>query len=89
MTCGGSDIAGRIDLWGNDRYLAHVHRSMILQIKPEATHEVVLGDLFGSQWIKDEEFASRVHRYKNIIFKDVQKPRRSVTTLDNFDSGAL
>ena len=41
------------------------------QILPQATHEVVLGDLFGSQWIKDDEFLSRVHRYKEVIFKDV------------------
>jgi hypothetical protein len=44
---------------------------MVQQMEPQATHEVVLGDLFGSQWIKDDEFANRVTRYKNIIFKDV------------------
>jgi len=31
----------------------------------------VLGDLFGSQWIKDDEFLSRVRRYRDIVFKDV------------------
>jgi len=41
------------------------------QVVPQATHEVVLGDLFGSQWIKDDEFLARVRRYKDIIFKDV------------------
>jgi len=65
---------GRIDLWGNDRYLRHIHRSCLQQILPEATHEVVLGDLFGSQWISDEEFVSRVHRYSDIIFRDVCSP---------------
>lgn len=64
-------FVGRIDIWGNDRYLRHVHRSSLQQILPQATHEVILGDLFGSQWIKDDEFLSRVHRYKDIIFKDV------------------
>jgi hypothetical protein len=68
----GTDVIGRIDIWGNDRYLRHVHRSSLQQILPEATHEVVLGDLFGSQWIEDDEFESRVHRYKEIIFKDVR-----------------
>ena len=62
-----------MDLWGNDRYLRHVHRTTLRQILPEATHEVVLGDLFGSQWIKDDEFFSRVHRYKEIVFKDVSR----------------
>jgi hypothetical protein len=62
---------GRIDIWGNDRYLRHVHRESLNQIRPEATHEVVLGDLFGSQWIKDEEFVDRVRRYNDIIFQDV------------------
>jgi len=62
---------GRIDIWGNDRYLRHVHKSVLQQVSPEATHEVVLGDLFGSQWIKDDEFLARVKRYREIIFKDV------------------
>ena len=48
-----------------------MHNSVLGQVLPEATHEVVLGDLFGSQWIPDEEFLQRVHRYKDIIFKDV------------------
>jgi hypothetical protein len=65
---------GRIDIWGNDRYLRHVHRSALRLILPEATHEVVLGDLFGSQWIPEEEFQSRVHRYGKIIFRDVTSP---------------
>lgn len=68
-------MVGRIDLWGNDRYLRHVHRLSLQQILPEATHEVVLGDLFSSQWIKDDDFLSRVHRYKDIIFKDVNPSR--------------
>ena len=68
---GTNRCAGRIDIWGNDRYLRHVHRESLRQILPEATHEVVLGDLFGSQWIKDDEFLSRVKRYEDIIFKDV------------------
>jgi hypothetical protein len=62
---------GRIDIWGNDRYLRHVHNSVLGQVRPEATHEVVLGDLFSSQWIPDDEFLQRVHRYKDIIFRDV------------------
>jgi hypothetical protein len=65
---------GRIDIWGNDRYLRHVHRSALRLILPEATHEVVLGDLFGSQWIPEEEFQSRVHRFGKIIFRDVRPP---------------
>jgi hypothetical protein len=64
-------IAGRLDLWGNDRFLRHVHRTALTQILPQATHEVVLGDLFGSQWISDREFESRHRRYVDIIFRDV------------------
>ena len=37
-----------------------MHNSVLGQVLPEATHEVVLGDLFGSQWIPDEEFLQRV-----------------------------
>ena len=51
-----------------------MHNSVLGQVLPEATHEVALGDLFGSQWIPDEEFLQRVHRYKDIIFKDVSSP---------------
>ena len=60
---------------------------MVQQIEPEATHEVVLGDLFGSQWIKDDEFASRVNRYKNIIFKDVAPPQLPPRIRSSFGSG--
>lgn len=49
-----------------------MHNRVLRGVKPEATHEVVLGDLFGSQWIPDDEFLHRVHRYKDIIFKDVR-----------------
>ena len=31
------------------------------------THTIVLGDLFSSQWIIDEEFNKRVERYKWIF----------------------
>ena len=62
-----------------------MHNSVLKQVQPEATHEVVLGDLFGSQWIPDEEFLQRVHRYKDIIFKDVptspHKPFPHITSL--------
>ena len=56
----------RIDLLGNDFYLAHIYRTLFWWTKP--THTTVLGDLLGSQWIPDEEFASRSDRYWNRVF---------------------
>ncbi|KAI9705285.1 MAG: hypothetical protein M1820_005284 [Bogoriella megaspora] len=61
----------RVDLWGNDYYLAHVYRSMHWWTAP--THVTVLGDLVGSQWIDGEEFESRSWRFWNRVFKGGKK----------------
>lgn len=55
------------DLWGNDFYLAHIYRTLHWWTKP--THVTVLGDLLGSQWIDDDEFDRRGHRFWNRTFK--------------------
>lgn len=67
----------RIDLWGNDLYLAHVYRSVSWWSDP--THVVVLGDLLGSQWISDDEFQRRSQRFWGKVFKGAHKVPRSVT----------
>lgn len=54
-------IRKRIDLFGNDFYLAHMYRALHWWTIP--THVSVLGDLVGSQWISDAEFARRGRRY--------------------------
>lgn len=56
----------RLDLFGNDYYLAHIYRTLHKALKP--THVTVLGDLIGSQWISDEEFDRRGWRYWNRVF---------------------
>lgn len=60
-----------IDLWGNDRYLAHIVRSLRWWTEP--THISVLGDLLGSQWVTDGEFRKRAGRYWNIVMKGLEK----------------
>ncbi|ROV99848.1 hypothetical protein VSDG_02999 [Cytospora chrysosperma] len=60
-------IRKRIDLWGNDFYLAHMYRTLNWWAVP--THVSVLGDLVGSQWIRDEEFERRSWRYWNRVFR--------------------
>lgn len=60
-------IRKRIDLWGNDFYLAHMYRTLNWWAVP--THVSVLGDLVGSQWIGDAEFELRAWRYWNRVFK--------------------
>ena len=57
----------RLDLWGNDLYLAHQYRALQWWLQP--THVVVLGDLLGSQWIEDGEFNDRADRFWNRVFK--------------------
>ncbi|KAF2502526.1 hypothetical protein BU16DRAFT_11561 [Lophium mytilinum] len=61
----------RLDLWGNDYYLAHIYRS--LQDRTEPTHVSVLGDLLGSQWIGDTEFERRGRRFWNRVFEDAER----------------
>lgn len=64
-------IRKRIDLFGNDFYLAHQYRTLRWWTVP--THVTVLGDLVGSQWIDDDEFESRAWRYWNRVFKDGER----------------
>ncbi|OAL04691.1 hypothetical protein IQ06DRAFT_290731 [Phaeosphaeriaceae sp. SRC1lsM3a] len=60
-----------IDLWGNDRYLAHIVRQTKWWTAP--THVAVLGDLLGSQWITDGEFEKRAGRYWDVVMRGLEK----------------
>ena len=68
----------RLDLLGNDYYLAHIYRTVHRFTKP--THVAVLGDLLGSQWVSDEEFERRGWRYWRRVFKHGQRIDDEVTT---------
>ncbi|KAM3424744.1 hypothetical protein BST61_g6728 [Cercospora zeina] len=61
----------KLDLWGNDRYLAHIYRTIHRHTDP--THVVVLGDLLGSQWIDDNEFGRRAERFWRTVFAGAEK----------------
>lgn len=61
----------RLDLWGNDLYLAHIVRQLRWWTRP--THVAVLGDLLGSQWVSDAEFARRADRYWGTVFRGMEK----------------
>jgi hypothetical protein len=72
----------QLDLFGNDFYLAQIYHTLDWWLEP--THVTVLGDLLGSQWIHDEEFASRSSRFWQRVFSGAEKvpderidPRRS------------
>ncbi|KAF2261411.1 hypothetical protein CC78DRAFT_535702 [Lojkania enalia] len=67
----GKGVRKRIDLWGNDLYLAHIVRCTRWWTRP--THVAVLGDLLGSQWIGDEEFERRAGRYWDTVFRGMEK----------------
>ena len=75
----------RLDLLGNDYYLAHIFRTLSTFINP--THVTVLGDLIGSQWVSDEEFERRGRRYWGRVFQNARRVEdeimggRSVTSL--------
>ncbi|KAI9670198.1 MAG: hypothetical protein M1831_006411 [Alyxoria varia] len=61
----------RLDLLGNDFYLAHIYRTLHWYLEP--THVAVLGDLIGSQWVNDDEFERRGWRFWNRVFKHGHK----------------
>ncbi|KAK4539414.1 hypothetical protein LTR36_010977 [Oleoguttula mirabilis] len=67
----------RVDLWGNDLYLAHIYWLVSWWTQP--THTVVLGDLLGSQWIGDDEFKRRSGRFWGKVFRGAEKVPREVT----------
>ena len=69
----------RIDLFGNDYYLAHIFRTLNWWSKP--THVTVLGDLIGSQWVSDDEFEWRGWRYWNRVFAGGERVNEDVISL--------
>ena len=71
----------RLDLWGNDYYLAHIYRTVHWFTNP--THVAVLGDLLGSQWVSDEEFERRGRRYWERVFQHGQRVDDRVTNDGN------
>ncbi|KAI4865497.1 hypothetical protein F4820DRAFT_295778 [Hypoxylon rubiginosum] len=71
-------IRKRIDLFGNDFYLAHIYRTLKWWTKP--THVTVLGDLLGSQWIREKEFNRRSWRFWNRSFKGGERVPDEVAT---------
>ncbi|KAI9785611.1 MAG: hypothetical protein M1816_000358 [Peltula sp. TS41687] len=66
----------RVDLVGNDYYLAHIYRILHWWTKP--THVTVLGDLLGSQWVTDVEFERRAWRFWTRAFRGSHKPEEDV-----------
>lgn len=71
-------VRKQIDLFGNDFYLAHIYRTVHWWTKP--THITVLGDLVGSQWIKDEEFERRGLRYWNRVLRGAERVPDTIAT---------
>ncbi|OJD40440.1 polarized growth protein [Diplodia corticola] len=67
----------RIDLFGNDYYLAHIYRTLYWWSDP--THVAVLGDLLGSQWIADDEFERRSDRFWHRVFRHGRRVHDNIT----------
>ncbi|KAK6439935.1 hypothetical protein LTR95_003851 [Oleoguttula sp. CCFEE 5521] len=74
---GGKRWRKQLDLWGNDRVLAHIYWMVSWWTRP--THTVVLGDLLGSQWIDDGEFEKRRGRFWGTVFKGREIVGKEVT----------
>jgi hypothetical protein len=72
-------IRKRIDLFGNDFYLAHIYRTVRWWTQP--THVSVLGDLVGSQWLDDEEFERRSKRYWTRVFRQGERVPDEISRL--------
>jgi hypothetical protein len=68
----------RVDLIGNDYYLAHIYRTLYWYTEP--SHVTVLGDLLGSQWIDDGEFNWRGWRYWNRVFRHGDRVNDEIMT---------
>lgn len=67
----------RLDLLGNDYYLAHIYRTLHWWTRP--SHVTVLGDLIGSQWVTDEEFERRGRRFWERVFRGGERVGDEVT----------
>ncbi|KAL2843487.1 hypothetical protein BJY01DRAFT_193288 [Aspergillus pseudoustus] len=67
----------RLDLLGNDYYLAHIYRTLHWWTRP--THVTVLGDLLGSQWVTDGEFQRRGDRYWQRVFRGGERIDDEIT----------
>ncbi len=66
----------RLDLFGNDYYLAHIFRTLRWWTKP--THVTVLGDLLGRAW-----------RYWNRVFAGTRRVEEEVVDTANGEAGSL
>ena len=76
----------RVDLWGNDCYLAHIYHTIARHARP--THVTVLGDLLGSQWISDQEFARRVDRFWGRVFRGLERVPQEIMDAGGADDSA-
>lgn len=68
----------RLDIFGNDHYLGHIFKKMYKRLVPD--FGIVMGDLFSSQWIPDDEFYNRTERYAKRVF-----PGAIPSTLDRIE----
>lgn len=75
----------RLDLLGNDYYLAHIYRTLSWWSRP--THVTVLGDLIGSQWVTDEEFENRGWRFWERVFGGGQRVDDDITITGEWSHG--
>ncbi|KAK7430985.1 hypothetical protein QQZ08_002515 [Neonectria magnoliae] len=73
----------RVDLFGNDFYLAHIYRTLHWWSVP--THVTVLGDLLGSQWIDDAEFKRRSKRFWNRSFRGAERLPDDLAQFPSYD----
>ncbi|GAM22178.1 hypothetical protein SAMD00019534_053530, partial [Acytostelium subglobosum LB1] len=75
---------GLYNLWFNDHYFKHIVSNIAYFLAP--SHVVVLGDLFSSQYIHQQEFDKRVARYRT-VFSPLSSETLLINITGNHDIG--
>ncbi|KAN0011997.1 hypothetical protein ACTFIU_000216 [Dictyostelium citrinum] len=77
-------LKGKYNIFFNDNYFKHIVSNIEYYLNPSIV--VVLGDLFSSQYINDEEFSKRTDRYRN-IFSPLKDHTKLINVTGNHDVG--
>ncbi|KAF2075824.1 hypothetical protein CYY_002858 [Polysphondylium violaceum] len=82
-------LKGEYNIAFNDRFFKHIVDNIAYYLQPSLVF--VLGDLFSSQYINDDEFLVRTNRYRNIfsplLYKQSKSELKIINVTGNHDIG--
>lgn len=82
-------LKGEYNIAFNDRFFKHIVSNIAYYLRPSLVF--VLGDLFSSQYINDDEFISRTTRYRNIfsplLYQQSKSELKIINVTGNHDVG--